>query len=234
MDDKYKTIDKDLYQAYQNAPAPAKAYIDSGKLEAFVEYLRTRMNLTAEQALKASNELVLALLGITDPLLLADNLEEGQELPSDVAKAIAQEAQKQIFDEFVANAKTTAKPNPTPTPPSVLTPPPPINRLAPPPKVETPPVKVVPPPVPPRSVITSVPVVPKPVSAPIMPPPPKPMTPPVPPISTAIPDVPPLPPIVAPRPSEVIEKKRPGEPSPARPSTAPSSSKADPYREVIE
>lgn len=227
-----KKIEDQLSAAYESAPAPVRAYLDSGKFGEFIEFIQLRLSLSQDTTDRVSNELLLAILSFTDPRELPKNLFAHAKLDSDVVIAILAEADAQIFERLATESRSPA--------PAVVPPAPPLNRLA-----ATTAPKLLAKPIPPAQVavpastpVVSVPAivskpapleVPKPVVAPT----PAPMVPPAPPLTIAVPKPPVPQPLVAPVPP-ATEKKRPGEPSAPVTSVPKPVASTDPYREPVE
>jgi len=235
-----------LKDAYNKAPAPIREYIDSGKLAEFTGYLKSRLSLSDDVMGGVSNEIALAILGMSDPSKFATNLRLVQETPADLVEPIVQEVNKAIFFPLRAKVKALVpdKPKASVRPAAVVPPAPPINRLAAPaaqkllekeedaPKVKAPITVAAVKPVPPAPAVrpTPAPVV-KP-AAPIPTPAPKAPQIPPPPVKAASATAVPVP--AEPKAPEAPAKKRPGEASNV-PFTGPKPiHSSDPYREPVE
>lgn len=86
-----------LLRAYEAAPPPIQHYIDEGKLNAFMSNLQGRLNLHLDIADAVSNQVLLALLGVSELPRLATALREDAGVPDAHIATIVEEANRSIF-----------------------------------------------------------------------------------------------------------------------------------------
>lgn len=140
-----------LADAFAQAPEPVQAFISSGKYEAFLEELRTAQNLHVDVVNLVSDELLMMLVGMSEPLELAENLKSEAGLTDEQTAAVIDAANREIFvplrnsvvqPEASSPAREPLVPMPAPiasppTPPVPVTtvkeapPPPPVATIAP-------------------------------------------------------------------------------------------------------
>lgn len=164
----------DIAQVFAQAPTYVQDFIRSGKYEEFLTELRTQENMHIDVLDIVSDEILMMLLGMSEPLMLADNLKEEAVLTDEQTAAVIALANQRIFMPLQESMR-----NPVQKPQvSIVREQAPSTPSA--PLVRTPEVLA-----PASSVMIPEPVVAAPVPAPVFVPPPAPIIPPEPTVPVA-------------------------------------------------
>lgn len=104
-----------LTRAYAAAPAHIQSYLSSGKLESFCLSLGQRFNIHADLLDQIARELVLTLLGLTNPKDLIVNLSVEAKVPSLLLSPVVEEMNKNIFEPLRQETKIGLEQTPQPS-----------------------------------------------------------------------------------------------------------------------
>lgn len=125
-----------LQQAFAQAPEYVRSYISSGKYDAFTEKIKTVGSFTEDVQSIISNEVLMMLLGMSEPQELATNLVQEAGITAEEADAVVVLANTEIFTPIQneaqkAPASIAPRPQASSAPqapivpvPSIATPPP--------------------------------------------------------------------------------------------------------------
>jgi hypothetical protein len=119
-----------LSQALAQAPAYIQSFIQSGKYETFLEKVKAISTFNTDVQVKISNEILIMLLGMSEPKELIDNLKREAGITDIQAEAVVVLANDEIFtplqQEIQASTTATkiittsaAQASPLPSPPLV-------------------------------------------------------------------------------------------------------------------
>lgn len=86
-----------LLEAYSRAPEAVRDFVSSGRFDAFLEKLQAQTNLHVDVFGKVSNEILMMLLGITEPVDFPTNLKNEAGVPDELVPAIIDATNEGIF-----------------------------------------------------------------------------------------------------------------------------------------
>lgn len=145
-----------IAEAFAQAPDYIQSFISSGKYEEFIERVRATENIPQEALGTVSDEILMMLLGMTEPQALPENLQNEAGLTKEQAASIVARTNRDIFAPLQEEIQKTALQIPIVTPPLQASSAP-ISPILPMPSVQAPFPTIVQTPIPPISAPLPVP-----------------------------------------------------------------------------